>query len=159
MRTKVDWRSASKATYTDFCNKHPNIHLSFDQWKSIIYGFNEGFRDHILETGDKIKFPYGFGEFSINKKKQQSTIIHDGKEYITLPVNWGKTREKGKLMYILNYHTEGFIFRWQWFKRNSTLKLSELWYFKTSRPTARLLSHYLRIDEKYQHLYKQWIIK
>lgn len=159
MRTKIEWRASSKETYDDFCKKHPNIHLSFDQWKSIIYGFNESFRDHILETGDKIKFPFGFGEFSINKKKKKQIVILNGKEHVNLAVDWIKTREKGKIIYNFNYHTEGFVFRWQWFKQNSNLRHSDLWFFKACRASSRLLAHYLKVDEKYQHLYKQWIIK
>jgi hypothetical protein len=37
MRTKIDWRSASKENYNNFCKKHPEIKLSFDDWKDITY--------------------------------------------------------------------------------------------------------------------------
>ena len=33
--------------------------------------FNEYFKNYILETGEKVKAPFGFGEFSINKKKRK----------------------------------------------------------------------------------------
>lgn len=159
MRTKVEWRAASKENYSDFCKKHPSIHLSFDQWKSIVYGFNESFRDHILETGDKIKFPLGFGEFSVNKKKRKHISTYNGKQHINLSVDWIRTREKGKTIYDFNYHTEGYVFYWQWFKPVNHLKYPDLWYFKACRASSRLLAHYLKVDGKYQHLYKQWIIK
>lgn len=159
MRTKVEWRAASKENYSDFCKKHPSIHLSFDQWKSIVYGFNESFRDHILETGDKIKFPLGFGEFSVNKKKRKHISTYNGKQHINLSVDWIRTREKGKTIYDFNYHTEGYVFYWQWFKPVNILKYPDLWYFKACRASSRLLAHYLKVDGKYQHLYKQWIIK
>lgn len=159
MRTKVEWRAASKENYSDFCKKHPSIHLSFDQWKSIVYGFNESFRDHILETGDKIKFPLGFGEFSVNKKKRKHISTYNGKQHINLSVDWIRTREKGKTIYNFNYHTEGYVFYWQWFKPVNHLKYPDLWYFKACRASSRLLAHYLKVDGKYQHLYKQWIIK
>lgn len=159
MRTKVEWRAASKENYSDFCKKHPSIHLSFDQWKSIVYGFNESFRDHILETGDRIKFPLGFGEFSVNKKKRKHISTYNGKQHINLSVDWIRTREKGKTIYDFNYHTEGYVFYWQWFKPVNHLKYPDLWYFKACRASSRLLAHYLKVDGKYQHLYKQWIIK
>jgi nucleoid DNA-binding protein len=156
MRTRVDWRTSSKDAYKDFCLKHPDIDISFDKWKRIIYLFNESFRDYILETGESIKFPSGFGEFSIAKKKPEKIKEHNGKKYINLPVDWKKTREKGKMVYNFNYHTEGYRFSWYWFKKRSSLSLSALWYFKASRITSRLLSHYLKVDEKYQHLYREW---
>ena len=71
MRVKVDWRSASKDNYRLFCKKHPTIKLTYDEWRNIVYSFNEAFRIYILETGERVKMPYGFGEFSINKKKRR----------------------------------------------------------------------------------------
>jgi nucleoid DNA-binding protein len=72
-RVSVDWRSASKENYKDFCKKHKTISLSYDEWSKIIYTFNESFKEYILETGEKVKFPFGFGEFAINKKKRKQT--------------------------------------------------------------------------------------
>lgn len=156
MRIKIDWRSASKENYNSFCKKHPSIKLTFDQWRNIIYSFNDAFREYILETGEKAKLPFGFGEFAINKKKRKKMKDVDGKEFVNLPIDWKKTREKGKRIYNFNFHTEGFFFGWVWFKSTARFKHSQLWYFKPSRNTSRLLSHYLNADDKYQHLYHEW---
>lgn len=156
MRVKIDWRSASKENYNSFCKKHPSIKLTFDQWRNIIYSFNDAFREYILETGEKAKLPFGFGEFAINKKKRKKMKDVDGKEFVNLPIDWKKTREKGKRIYNFNFHTEGFFFGWVWFKSTARFKHSQLWYFKPSRNTSRLLSHYLNADDKYQHLYHEW---
>ncbi len=155
MRVKVDWRSASRENYTSFCKKHSSLNLTFDEWRNIVYSYNESFKNYILETGERAKLPFGFGEFSINKKKRKRRKgIND--EYINLPVDWQKTREKGKLIYNFNYHTEGFFFGWMWFKETARLKNTKLWYFKPSRTTSRLLSHYIKTNDKYQHLYHEW---
>lgn len=156
MRTRVDWRSASREVYNDFKKKYPQHEISFEQWKNIVYDFNEGFRDYILETGEKAKLPAGFGEFSITKKKREKMIEKDGKTIINLPIDWKKTREKGKKIYLMNYHTDGYFFGWLWFKRSAVIKLIDLWYFKSSRITSRTLSHYLKTDKKYQTIYKEW---
>lgn len=156
MRIKIDWRSASKENYNSFCKKHPSIKLTFDQWRNIIYSFNDAFREYILETGEKAKLPFGFGEFAINKKRRKKMKDVDGKEFINLPIDWKKTREKGKRIYNFNFHTEGFFFGWVWFKSTARFKHSQLWYFKPSRNTSRLLSHYINADDKYQHLYHEW---
>jgi nucleoid DNA-binding protein len=155
-RVHVDWRSSSKENYNSFCDKHPNIHLSFDDWKNIIYSFNESFKEYILETGEKIKFPFGFGEFSINKKKRRRIKGVNGKEFINLPIDWQKTKEKGKVIYNFNFHTEGYFFGWMWFKKTARIKNSDLWYFKPSRTTSRLLSHYIKTNDRYQQLYSEW---
>jgi len=155
MRTRIDWRSASKENYNGFCKKHPTIKLTFDQWRNIIYTYTDYFKTYILETGERAKLPYGFGEFSINKKKRRKLKgLND--EFVNLPVDWKKTKEKGKIIYNFNFHTEGYFFGWMWFKSTARLRHTDLWYFKPSRTTSRLLSHYLKTDNKYQHLYHQW---
>jgi nucleoid DNA-binding protein len=155
MRIAIDWRSASKENYKLFCKKHPSIKLTYDEWRNILYSFNDAFKNYILETGEKAKLPFGFGEFSINKKKRRKKKgLND--EFVNLPVDWKKTKEKGKIIYNFNYHTEGFFFGWHWFKETARIRNIALWYFKPSRTTSRLLSHYIKTDEKYQHLYREW---
>lgn len=156
MRTKVDWRSSSKENYNNFCNKNPTIKITFDQWKNIIYLYNDYFKNYILETGEKARLPFGFGEFSINKKKRRKLKTVDGKEVVNLPIDWKKTKEKGKRIYNFNYHTEGFFFGWMWFKESTRIRNIDLWYFKPSRVTSRLLSHYINTDSKYQNIYCEW---
>jgi len=155
MRIKIDWRSSSKENYKLFCKKHPSIKLTFDEWRNILYSFNESFKNYILETGEKARLPFGFGEFSINKKKRRKKKgLND--EFVNLPIDWQKTKEKGKRIYNFNFHTEGYFFGWIWFKETTRIKNIDLWYFKPSRTTSRLLSHYIKADDKYQHIYREW---
>ena len=156
-RVKIDWRSASKDNYIDFCKNHKEVNISFTEWKNIIYIYNDYFRNYILETGDRVKMPFGFGEFSINKKKRRRTKGKDGKEYVNLPIDWQETKKRGKVIYNFNYHTDGYFFGWHWFKKTARFKQSKLWFFKPARTTSRLINHYLVTDDKYQHLYKEWV--
>lgn len=156
MRTKVDWRTAGKENYVSFCKKHPDIKLPYDQWQKILYAFNDSFRTYILETGEKGRLPFGLGEFSINKKKRKRTTGINN-EFINLPIDWKKTKEKGRYIYNFNYHTEGYFFGWMWFKSSTMFKHADLWYFKPSRVTSRLINHYIKTDNKHQHKYKEWL--
>jgi nucleoid DNA-binding protein len=155
-RVHIEWRSSSKDNYNNFCKKNPDIKLTFDEWRNIIYSYNEHFKNYILETGEKARLPFGFGEFSINKKKRRKTKNAQGKEFVNLPINWQRTKEKGKVIYNFNYHTEGYFFGWMWFKESTRLRNVNLWYFKPSRTTSRLLSHYINTNDKYQHIYLEW---
>ena len=111
---------------------------------------------YILETGERLRINTGFGTFSINKKKRKR---RKGKndEYVNLVVDWQKSKKLGKRVYNMNHHTDGYFFGWQWFRQDSVFKLQELWYFKASRTTSRLLAHYLKTDTKYQHIYKEYL--
>lgn len=154
-RVAVDWRSTSRENFVIFKKKFPNIDIDFETWKLIIYSFNEMFREHILETGENIKLPYGFGEISINKKLRRKQKGKNN-EFINLPVDWQKTKAKGKIIYNFNHDTEGFFFGWHWFKKTARFKHTDLWYFKPARATSRLLAHYIKIDKKYQNIYREW---
>jgi len=57
MRVAIDWRSASKENYNNFKSEKPEINLSFDDWKKVVYSFNYMFVEHMLETGEKVKLP------------------------------------------------------------------------------------------------------
>lgn len=156
MRVAVDFRSASKDNYNKFCKEYPHISLTYNEWKSIIYGYADMFRRAILETGEKYKLQAGIGQFSIRKRKRKKINIVDGKEYVNLPIDWKKTLEKGKRFYNFNFHTDGYYFGWVWFKRSARFRQAELWYFKPSRTTSRLLAEYLKKDKKYQDIYSEW---
>ena len=160
MRIHTDWSSTSRINYISFCKKYLSIKISFIEWKKIIYGFNEEFKEYILQSGEKARLPQGLGEFSINKKIRKKIVINHttGEEKINLPIDWKKTKERGKRIYNFNYHTEGYYFGWMWFKISARFKHLEFWYFKPSRVTSRLLAHYINTDKKYQHLYQSWKI-
>lgn len=156
MRTAVDWRTTSRENYKDFCKKSPTLEVSFEEWKETLYLFSTHFKNYILETGEKAKLPCGLGEFSVNKRKRKKIRVQDGEEKINLPIDWVKSKEKGKRIYNFNFDTEGFFFGWTWFKHSSRFKYSNFWYFRPSRATSRLLAHYIKSDNKYQHLYREW---
>jgi len=156
MRTKVGFRSAGRENYNDFCEKNKDVQLSFSEWKEIIYMYSDLFRKQILDTGRMMKLPMGVGEFSINKKIRKKFVKFDGKERINLPIDWKKTKERGKKVYSFNHHTEGYSFSWLWVKKNSRIMFSTLWYFKANRKTSRLLAKYLNSEQNYHHKYCEW---
>jgi len=158
-RSPIDFRTAGRKAYLDFKKKHPSSTLTSKEWKEILYSFNLEFRNYILETGEKIKMPFGFGEFSIVKRKRKKLVVTNGIERINLPVDWKKSKEKGKKIYNFNHHTEGYFFGWKWFRYKAMFKFSDLWLFQPTRTTKRELAKYLKSDEKYQHIYSTWNIK
>lgn len=157
MRVKVAFRSASKKQYIDFCSKNKDIKLSFEEWKEIIYAFNYDFRDYILTYGDKAKIPFGFGDLSIKKSKVRRTKLIDGVEKIALPIDWKKTKEKGKWIYNFNYHTQGYRFKWIWWPYTARFKHADLWVFKPSRVSSRKITEFLaRTDIDFIDVYREW---
>lgn len=157
MRVKKDYRTTSKEAYDSFCKRNSSIKLSYYEWTEILYNFNEDFRNYILETGGKERLPSGIGPFSINKKKRKTKKkAPNGKEYINLPVDWVKSKEKGRIIYNFNHHTDGYFFGWMWFKTEARIPHTTLWRFKPSRVSSRMISHYIKTNPQSQHFYKEW---
>lgn len=160
MRVKVEHSQTSRKTYNEFCVEHPDIKISYLDFINIIYTFNYGFRDYLLETGMKAKLPYGFGDFAVSKRKQRLTrkIKEGGYEVTALPIDWKKTKQHKKYIYHMNAHTNGFKFRLKWFCSSARLfKWAEIWNFKPSRVTSRLIKHYV-VDLNQADRYYQWDI-
>ena len=156
-----EWRLASKETYRTFCSKFPNYKLSFEKYKKIIYKYNTLLASHILETGDKIKLPYGLGNLTIGKyKPAKFKATKDGRQILNLPIDWAETKKQGKKIYHMNYHTDGYKFHWLWRWQEARIKCSYIWTFKINRVHSRMLKNYLKKpNSEYKHIYKVWIRK
>jgi nucleoid DNA-binding protein len=157
MRPKVDYRSSSKECYNIFRVSNPKIEISYNQFKQIIKTFNEMLIDYVLETGDRVRIPFGFGEIAINKWKPKRFKEHDGKQYINLPVDWAQSKKLGRYSYHINAHTDGFRFQWKWFKKDARFECSKIYAFKPNRINSRKLAQYIKKkDSKYPNIYKEW---
>lgn len=156
MRTKAAFRTDSREQYLDFRKKYPNINIDSKTWRNIVRGYNEGFRDHLLETGEKKQIWPGFWTFAVAKKRVKRTATVDGKQRTLLSVDWKKTKELGKRVYHLNFHTEGYSFYWKCFKESATFRFSYLWYFKSGRDSARSITKKIKENPDTQHLYFEW---
>jgi len=154
MRTKAEYRQASKETYNRFCKEHPEIVLTYVEFQNIIYTFNYCFRDYMLETGLKSKYPWGLGDFCVHKFKRKATrILPDGREVQNYAIDWKHTKELGTYVYHLNRHTEGWGFKWKWFPLTARYKNADIWLFSPSRLTSRILTHYLKQPNQHQKYY------
>lgn len=158
MRISVEYRSNSKEVYKKFCLKYPEVKITFDKWIEVLKTFNHSFRDYVLETGDRAKLPWGFGDFAISKKKvKREKTAPDGKVYINLPIDWQKTKETGKRVYQFNSHTDGYRCKWFWFNSEARFFASDIWVFKPSRESSRKIAEYLKKQStNYLDLYKIW---
>jgi hypothetical protein len=143
-RVKVQYRTGQRSNYDLFCKAHPDIKLTFEQWSEILYTFSYEFRDYILETGDTARMMWGFGDFTISKKKPKRKVtLPSGKEVINLPINWKETKKAGKYVYHMNYHTDGKRCKWYWFIKTARLPHTVLWVFKPSRISSRKIKEYV----------------
>lgn len=158
MRVYVPYRTASRETYKRFCEENHSIKLSYNEWCNILYTFIYNFRDHMLNTGERAKLLHGIGDFAVSKKKPKRIVTdrETGEEHVNLPIDWPKSRKAGKHIYHMNYHTEGFKFKWRWFVETARFFKHDIWVFRPSRISSRLIAHYIKQDPSVQYKYKEW---
>ena len=158
-RYTASLRTASRTCYNEFCKTYPTIKISFKEFESIIYTDNANRMFHVLETGTEVALPYGFGKISIQRKMTIPTFTDkQNRTHTILPVDWKKTKETGKKTYFFNDHTEGWRFKWIWFKNSSTgLKMKDIWGFKVARGWSKQLNKFVtREDKKYLYTYTEY---
>lgn len=157
-RPKVGYRTASKESYSKFCENNPTVALSFEEYKDVIYTYNGLLVERMLETGEQIKLPYGLGEIVVNKYKPKRYLKDkEGNEKVNLSINWQETKKQGKYIYFLNHHTEGYKYYWMWNWWKSRIKLAFIWKFEMARVHSRMLNEYLKKPNSiYKDLYKEY---
>lgn len=157
MRVKREYRTASKANYNRFKREHPSIDITFDQYKKVLKECNRMIYMHALETGEKVKLPYGFGQIAVHKYKAKShTIDEQGNKHIKLPVDFKRTKEEGTVVYNMNFHTHGYRFKWKLFVNSVRLYQSQIWVFRPCRTMSRELAKFIFSDPYYSQLYRSW---
>ena len=158
-RYKSEYRSISLRVYKRFRKVHPDVRVDKKTWSIVIEEFNKLFAEYLLQTGEREKLPYGLGSFAISKKKTIKIINKkDGTTHIGLPVDWQKSRELGRKIYIMNSHSDGFRAKWKWFMDDSNLRLPHIWAFKAVRNRSREIARYLKDEDGaiYLEKWKQW---
>lgn len=155
-KRKVEYRTDSREAYNLFRKEHPDIEIDVVKWRNIIRTHNELFANYLLDTGERVHLR-SFGTFTITRKRSSKSFEGpNGKVYINLPVDWKKSKELGKKVYLFNSHSDGNRYIWKWFRSDSRIFAYEIWYFKPIRRISRKLAEYIRMGTEQQEKYKNW---
>lgn len=158
-RIKRQYCTTRPEVYERFIERtKPSLEVNSLLWRKIVYMINQAYRDYILETGEKVRMPFGFGDLSINKKlRKHTTKYPDGNDRICLPIDWVKTRKAGKHIYNFNEHSDGYFYGWIYFRPSGRMKFNKLWDFSASRDSSRLLAKYIKApNTDYKYLYREY---
>lgn len=157
-RPIIQYRTTSAEAYKSFKEANPRIDITYSQFNQIIRTCNEMIMEYVMETGEKFKLPHGFGTISIHKWRPKRTRTRpDGVTVNNLPIDWVKTRQTGKRILQLNFHTGGYKFRWVWFHTTAKFRHHSVFSFKPNRSASRKLAQYLKIpNSPYVQIYRTW---
>lgn len=155
------WRSSSKANYNEFLVRNSSSKITYDLFVKIIYAWNNALAKHILDTGVRIRIPYGLGLLTVTKyKPKKYRISKKGEQIVNLPIDWLETKKQGKYVYHMNYETDGFNYYWYWNCYSSHIKTPSIWKLEMARVHSRSLASILKKpNSTNKFLYKEWVNK
>jgi hypothetical protein len=160
--------TGSREMFKLFKEEHPQVNIDSKKYKEVIEALNLYYLNHILETGNVVILPHGLGKIMIQKNKRRLRPTKDGKStYLKAPVNWKETQKQGKIIYYLNENTDGFTYRYLWFKKGAYINHNSIWCMIMTMQAKKMLKNRVDCEEKdYKNLYRElssrstnWIIK
>ena len=99
--------------YIDGIEEDSPFYVTYKEYVGICSEYYKARMKDMLERGATFKFPYRMGETSVIKKRLKKF----DKDH--LPIDWAATRERGKVVYHVNDHSDNYKYRFRWRKKMS----------------------------------------
>lgn len=84
--------------------------IDYNKYRAVINDYFKHLQKQLIEEGKRIKLPYRMGTLQIIKSRPK----HLDKR--SLRIDYQATKETGKLIFLLNEHSDGFKMRALWSK-------------------------------------------
>lgn len=140
-KTKNRVNHSTAKAYKEFKLKHPTIDITSQQYVDIVKRSNELIATAILENPYGFKLPEQLGYIAIDKfKPKKGSRIK--------PIDWITTNKTGKLTYLTNLHSFGFIYVIKWYK-NPNRKFLDCYVFKAQKKLNRALAQKIKAGKDY----------
>ena len=153
---KFDLTTGGGKSFSVFQSQNKQIHLTSTQFKKVIEAINAFYIETLLESGNIVVLPNGLGKIMIQKNKRRVRKDKNGNPYLKAPVNWAESYKQGKVVHHLNESTNGFTYRYLWFKSGAWLEHHPIWCMTMTGYAKKALLDKLNTKEKdYQGLYKE----
>lgn len=124
--------------YLDFEKEFKDEKLMADidkaTYRDICIRFNKLISKSIIENSFEFKLPAGLGIIRIKK------IANSNKRR----VDWKSTKEHNVKVFHLNFHTDGFYFKWFWHKKKAIFTNKSAYSFSPTRENKRTLASLLK---------------
>lgn len=120
--------------------KERHIDISFEDFKNIIWKFNELMMEAVSEEEAGIELPEKLGNVVVTKYK--------GTRERT-PIDWVNSKRLGKQIPLLNLHSFGYIHKIRWFKVICAFKNRRIYKFEPYRLMKRTVAAKIKAGKKY----------
>lgn len=141
-------RIRNSYTITDFYEHYKsNIDLNtvYDVestvYRSVVEEYLKYFATQVIENSKDMKFPYRLGRLSIVKRQPKN---FDSR---SLRIDYHESKVQGKVVYLLNEHSNYYKYRYYWSKRDCMIPNKGKYQFVATRANKRRLAQIIKNKE------------
>lgn len=106
-------------------------------YKKICLEFNKLLSNSIMNNAFEFKMPSNIGSLRVKKIKGNKTRR----------VDWKTTKKHNTKVYHLNFHTDGYYYKWFWHKHKAIFTNKSAYSFTPTRYNKRTLASLLKTNQ------------
>ena len=127
--------------YLDSIERDTVYDIDYTKYRNIITDYFQHLRQTLIEEGKMIKLPYRMGNVQIIKSKPK----HLDKR--SLRIDYQATKQTGKLIFLLNEHSDFFKYRFWWNKIDMMVPNKSQYQLVATRANKRRLAQIIKNRE------------
>lgn len=112
--------------------------IPYSQYRQIVTDYFKYIRDEVIENSKEVRLPYRLGSIQIVKHRPKH---YDGR---SLRIDYQATKETGKLVYLLNEHSDFFKYRLYWKKYDILIPNKSKYQLTLTRANKRYLAQIIK---------------
>lgn len=115
--------------------------IDYTKYRAIITDYFQHLRHRLIEEGKRVKLPYRMGSIQIVKSRPK----HLDKR--SLRIDYQSTKQTGKLVLLLNEHSDYFKYRYYWNKEDMVVPNKSKYQLVATRANKRRLAQIIKNRE------------
>lgn len=127
--------------YLDSIERDTVYDIDYNKYRNIVTDYFQHLRQKLIEEGKMIKLPYRMGNVQIIKSKPK----HLDKR--SLRIDYQATKQTGKLIFLLNEHSDMYKYRYHWEKIDMVVPNKSKYQLVATRANKRRLAQIIKNRE------------
>lgn len=127
--------------YLDSIERDTVYDIDYIKYRNIVTDYFHHLRQKLIEEGKMIKLPYRMGNVQIIKSKPK----HLDKR--SLRIDYQATKQTGKLIFLLNEHSDMYKYRYHWEKIDMVVPNKSKYQLVATRANKRRLAQIIKNRE------------
>lgn len=115
--------------------------VDYNKYRAIVTDYFKYLQHQLIEEGKRVKLPYRMGTLQIIKSKPK----HLDKR--SLRIDYQATKQTGKLIFLLNEHSDFFKYRFLWSKVDMMVPNKSKYQLVATRANKRRLAEIIKNRE------------